>query len=320
MSRKTKIWLWVATALIVAGLLLFGITQGMTDGDYSKLTTVAYETNEYKLAGDFYNITINTDTAEVQLRRAENGQCRVVCYEQQKVKHTVVETSDTLSITVNDTRKWYEHIILNFSKPKITVYLPDGTYGALRVETDTGVVQIGPDSSFESIDIFNHTGTVDNAASATGNVHIRTTTGHIFAHSLSAKTLQLSATTGQVSVWDAQIAGNVSIDISTGDVLVRNLQCQNLISEGSTSNLGLENVLATGKFDLERDTGDVTLTDCDAAEIHIETDTGDVSGNLLTPKIFDAHTDTGKVNVPQSTTGGICEISTDTGHIRITVS
>ena len=51
----------------------------------------------------------------------------------------------------------------------------------------------------------------------------------------------------------------------------------------------------------------------------VSTDTGDVTGSLLSAKVFVVTTDTGTVQVPKSTAGGRCEISTDTGDIRITV-
>ena len=36
-------------------------------------------------------------------------------------------------------------------------------------------------------------------------------------------------------------------------------------------------------------------------------------------KVFLVQTDTGNVDVPRSVTGGACEITTDTGDVRITV-
>ena len=50
-----------------------------------------------------------------------------------------------------------------------------------------------------------------------------------------------------------------------------------------------------------------------------DTDTGDVKGSLLSEKIFIPTTDTGDVDVPKTVTGGRCEITTDTGDIKITV-
>ena len=56
---------------------------------------------------------------------------------------------------------------------------------------------------------------------------------------------------------------------------------------------------------------------CDAEEIGIKTDTGDVTGSLLSEKVFHARTDTGRIEVPKTTGGGLCEIVTDTGDVRI---
>ena len=81
----------------------------------------------------------------------------------------------------------------------------------------------------------------------------------------------------------------------------------------------MKNVNASGVFSITRSTGDVEFDACDASEIYVKTDTGDVTGTLLSDKIFFAESDTGKVSVPKSVTGGRCEISTDTGRIDITV-
>ena len=77
--------------------------------------------------------------------------------------------------------------------------------------------------------------------------------------------------------------------------------------------------ILTGEFNLERNTGDIEFHGCDAETIYVETDTGDVTGTLLTDKVFITETDTGSVDVPKSVSGGRCEISTDTGDIRIEI-
>ena len=97
------------------------------------------------------------------------------------------------------------------------------------------------------------------------------------------------------------------------------MECKNLITRGNTGDVSLENVIATEMFSIERSTGDVRFTDCDAAEICVKTDTGDVTGSFLSDKIFITNTDTGSVNVPKTVIGGKCEITTDTGDIKITI-
>jgi hypothetical protein len=44
-----------------------------------------------------------------------------------------------------------------------------------------------------------------------------------------------------------------------------------------------------------------------------------VKGSLLTDKIFVTQSDTGKVDVPETVSGGKCKVTTDTGDIRIEI-
>ena len=107
--------------------------------------------------------------------------------------------------------------------------------------------------------------------------------------------------------------------MSTGKIRFTGLTCERLTSWGDTGDITLTAVIARGAVTVERSTGDVTFAGCDAAEIRVETDTGDVEGTLLTEKIFRTATDTGAVNVPATTTGGLCQVTTDTGDIRFRI-
>ena len=79
-------------------------------------------------------------------------------------------------------------------------------------------------------------------------------------------------------------------------------------------------IISSEKLNISRSTGDVTFDGCDASTLLIVTDTGDVTGRLLSGKLFVYKTDTGDVDLPKSTNGGgRCEITTDTGDIRISV-
>ena len=76
-----------------------------------------------------------------------------------------------------------------------------------------------------------------------------------------------------------------------------------------------------GMYDLLRrlteDFPDVRFEGCDAGELSVRTDTGDVTGTLLSGKVFLVQSDTGRVEVPKTVSGGRCEIATDTGDILI---
>ncbi len=113
--------------------------------------------------------------------------------------------------------------------------------------------------------------------------------------------------------------GDVTVDVSTGKAKLENVTCRNFNSEASTGDLVMKNVIAKDTFTIKRTTGEVSFDGCDAETIYVTTDTGDVTGTLLSDKVFLTETDTGKVDTPKSITGGRCEITTDTGDIRLDV-
>ncbi len=320
MSKSVKIWLAAAAILILLGGIIFLSVMFFLKWDFGKLSTSKYETNNYEISEDFRSIAIDTDTADIKFVASEDSECRVTCYEQKNMKHEVLVEDNILNIKVNDTRKWYEYIGINFRSPKITVFLPKGEYGTLTVDSETGNVEIPKDLVFESMDITESTGKVVNRASVSGKVKIKTSTGNIRIEDISAGSLELSVSTGKVSVLRVACADNINIKVSTGDTVLENVECKSLVSKGSTGDISLTKVVASKDFSIERSTGNVKFKASDAAEITVKTDTGNVKGDLLSSKIFVTKTDTGSVNVPETTTGGKCKITTDTGNIKITMT
>ena len=279
-----------------------------------------YETNIHKIDEEFNSISIKTDTAHIEFVPSDDGMCKVVCYEEAKKSHSVEVQNSTLTVNVVNYKKWYDYIGVNIDSPKITVYLPEAEYSSLVVEGSTGDLEISKDFGFKSIDISLSTGDVMCYASAKEAIKIVASTGDIYAESISASSLDLTVSTGRVTVSDITCEGDITIGVSTGKAYLSDIACKNLTSTGNTGDISLKNVISKEKISIERSTGDVTLEGSDATELFITTDTGDVKGSLLTDKVFIIKTDTGRINVPNSNTGGRCEITTDTGDIIISIS
>jgi len=191
----------------------------------------------------------------------------------------VVTAKDDTLLVKLDDRLW-EFINIDFGSPKITVYLPKTEYNSLSVSEHTG---------------------------------------DIFVKDISVETLNLSTTTGRITVSDVICGGDIGVGVSTGRTYLSNISCKNLITSGNTGDISLENVIAEEKFRINRSTGDVLFENSDANEIFVETDTGDVSGSILTEKVFIIQTDTGEVKVPKTLGVGKCEISTNTGDIELEI-
>ena len=234
-----KVWLIAAIALILVGSLAFVGAMALSGFDFSVLDTQELVSNTYVFEDTIEKILVDVDTTDIRFLPAEDGVCKVVCQERDKLRHAVYVNEKTLFIKLVDTRDWYEHIEFFGSEMKITVYLPTDT-----LET-------------------------------------------------------------------------ICVKVSTGKLELADITCKNFTTTGSTGKVSLKNLIATEKMELRRSTGDVALDGCDGAEIIVKTGTGDITGTLLSQKTFTAQTDTGRISVPQSTTGGPCTLTTSTGNIEI---
>ncbi len=319
MNTCAKIWLTVAAVLTGLGLVLFTVAMAKLGWDFTKLGTVRYETNTYQFSQAVTHISVKTDTADVRFLPSSDGECQVVCHEAVTAPHAVSVADGTLLVHIADQRKWYDYIGLDFGIPKITVYLPEGVYGALTVKGHTGDVEIPQAFTFTTVDVSLTTGDAVCQASVTEGLSLRASTGDLWVKNLSAGTLTLSVSTGKITVSEVVCQGDVTVSVSTGKAVLQDTVCQNLLTTGDTGDLVLTRTVAQETFRIERDTGDVRFDGCDAGEIVVRTSTGDISGAFLSPKVFLPKTSTGRISVPKTVTGGRCEVTTSTGDIVLTV-
>ncbi|MBR6646543.1 MAG: DUF4097 family beta strand repeat protein [Clostridia bacterium] len=134
------------------------------------------------------------------------------------------------------------------------------------------------------------------------------------------KSMKIETNTGDVKIKSLTAYDDIDVKTDTGDINLTDISCTNLETKTDTGDITLKRVIAEGEFDIKSDTGDVQFSDSDAEELYAETDTGDVTGTLCSEKIFQTHSDTGDIHVPDSLTGGRCKITTDTGDIEIRIT
>lgn len=280
MCKKTKFWLIASACLIIFGGIIFSIAGFLVGWDFSKLSTAKKEANSYEITQEFSDIKIETNSANIEFLPSTDGKTKLVCYENVKQKHVASVVDGVLTVCVINEYKWYDYVGLDFSSPKITFYLVQTEYDKLLIKTDTGDINIPKEFSFNSIEVSVDTGEVNSSA---------------------------------------LVSEDIKISISTGSTILTDVNCKNLYITGSTGDVFIKGVIVSEKTFIKLSTGDVEIQDCDGKEIYIETSTGDVTGNLLSEKVFTAKTSTGKIEVPNTTTGGICEITTSTGDVKITI-
>lgn len=297
--KKRTIWIIIALCCVIIGTIIFVSGMSKIDWDFKKLGSYNFETNAYEIVDEFNKIEINAKTANINFQLAEDGECKVVCYENKKEKHLTSVDNGVLKINYTNEKRWYDYLHILSNSPKITVYLPDLDNITLTIKVSTGDVKLPSDFTFESISISGSTCHVKCYASSINQTKIHVSTGDIIIENATAK--------------------NYDLHVSTGDTKMTNVNCENIVSTGSTGDIKLNNVIASEKISIERSTGKVKFYRCDANELKIITSTGDVEGTLLSDKVFVVKSSTGDIDVPSSITGGRCEITTSTGDIEVRV-
>ena len=310
----------IAAVLVVVGLVICFAAAAAGHFDPEVLSNKKYETKTYEVNETFIDITVEGVAEKISFKPSDDGKCRVVCLEEEKMKHDVSVKDDMLKVRCVDERDGRGRFSIGTKTPEITVYLPERDYRDLRISSETGDIEVPSDFSFEAISIKAHTADVKCFAGAKDGVGIEVTTGDITLSDIRTGTIMLHATTGRISVRSTVAERETLIRVTTGKVDLKDLNCLSLTSTGSTGDITMENVIASDNIWIKRDTGDVKFIGCDAPKIYVETDTGDVTGTLLSRKLFITETDTGKVEVPNTQSGGLCEIHTDTGRIKIGIA
>lgn len=229
MRKTTKVWLMIAASLMLAGCI------------FAKLLMVKYETNTYEVGKAFSDISISTDTADIIFALSDDGKCKVECYEKQNAKHSVTVENDVLVVRIN--KSWYDYIGYDFGWSKITVYLPKTEYNALFINESTGNVEIPKDYLFENVDISLSTGDVIFFASVSKLVKIKASTGNICVENISAGALDLSVTTGEVTVSGVACRDDIAVDVVTGSAYLTDSSCRSVISSVITGNISMNNVI-----------------------------------------------------------------------------
>ena len=270
----------LSVVFILVGSIIFAVAMSLSKWDFKKLSTVNYQTNEHFLTESFDSVEISTKTANINFVITEDSTAKVVCYEEKDLKHSVTVSGGVLSIKVEDNRNFLKFLRVDFNSPKITVYLPSKDYANLKVNASTANVLV-ENAKFSDIDI--------------------------------------SVSTGDVTVKNQALSGDLNVKVSTGETSVENVTCKNLFTDGSTGKVWLKNVIAEQKITVERSTGDIEFDGIDGCEIFIETSTGDVVGSVLSEKVFTVETSTGRYSAPNTTSGGICKITTSTGDAIVTI-
>ncbi len=238
--------------------------------------------NTHNITEEFQNVSIVASSTDVTIALSENGSCYAVCQENSKIKYSLTVNNGTLYIEEEDMRKWYDYVMIGTNVGDMTLYLPAGEYGALSCDMASGYIECAAkELVFASADFSSHSGRIKLACNVTEEISARTASGKIELSNCTPASLLLSSSSG---------------------------------------NIRLNNVIVSGKIEIKNASGNIRLDSCDAAELKLKTSSGKVRATLLSDKLFETHSSSGKITCPPSSAdGGKCSISTASGSIKIEV-
>ena len=358
MKKAKKIAIIVAVSMIAVGLVSIVGSLAFVRFDATKLNTMEWETKTYAVEEPFTNISVLGGDATVGIVPATDGKCKVVCTENDVIYDKVAVVDNTLTIERVDESEWYHNIGVHFGEIEITVYLPEREYETLFIDNSSGRIDVQGDFTFAEAEVSNTSGKTNFMADVEGTLKVENTSGGIYVGDNSVGDLWVKGTSGIIDVTSVCAAGNVEVNgssggigvskvecvnlsvenssgvmhlseiVATGDVNVEgssgglhidDVECANLIGSNSSGKINCADVIATGDINLKNSSGGIALEACDATNLKLEATSGSIKGTLLTEKIFQANATSGSVKVPETTSGGVCEVTTTSGSIQMSI-
>ncbi|MBE6634635.1 MAG: DUF4097 domain-containing protein [Ruminococcaceae bacterium] len=293
MKKIIMISLIVAASLLLVGGLIFLVLSLNADSIFS--VTLTERTQD--IPEGITSIEVDTEVYDIEVVRAsdkpflkvnENSRRPVMIYT--SGTSLVIEEMEDESIA-----GFFARAFSRIKDCRITLYIPDTEFDLFDISTETGNIAIEDSFKAKKTELESETGNITLTGASTGALDISTETGNILIDSVTALAAEIETDTGNISLIDSS--------------------AESLNAESDTGNLSISNSSVQKSTDISTATGNVTLNVFSSAGITVETDTGDVSGRLSCEMIFYARSTTGKVSVPKSTSGGLCDIRSATGDI-----
>ena len=238
MKKSAVIWLFIAGALVIAGVA--GIVTAVDlQGGLGQIIKNETEVKTYIISDSVNSISIDASTQDITFVKSENGESRVVSEYKKGYGLEIKEENGTLKIEYPGNQKWHEKISLfSFGKNKITVYLGKSQYSDIDIRCSTGDVNI---SSINCDDL-----------------EIKLSTGDITLKNVVAADFDIESSTGEVR-FDGCDAGDISVKTSTGDVTGTLLTDKVFSADTSTGEINVPKSKTGGRCEIKTSTGDIFI-------------------------------------------------------------
>lgn len=257
----------IAGGCSLIGLILMGIAFIGIRGNITELSTrnVESERKEYTCSSDIQNIEADITSDNIEVRTGDVDHVTLTYYNRPDYsEYEITESGDTLRIKYKDLNGPI-HFVVNIGyvpDEPVTIIVPESFAGKLDLESTSGRI-LTESMSVSSLDLSNTSGGISVQDTASdGKINLTTTSGSIHVENTESTGITASNTSGGISIDDTKVRGNITLNCNSGSV-----------------NLGT--VTAEGDIKVTTTSGTRTLTDVVADNIT----TNATSGSLKAVRV-----------------------------------
>lgn len=316
-----KTALIIALVCLIVGALLVGLGWVLLQKYPIQKNVVKDSVHPYGMDKLPKTINITTLDSRVEILPIEGDEWRVECKETENNPHTVELVDGVLTVKQEgDIRKWYEYIgIFNaFQNPSVIVYLPAQIYESLSIHSASGSIKVQEGFVFSNASLQNTSGSITCSSRVTGALNLKNTRGSITVNGSVGGDLNARNTSGSIHIVGG-VNGNLTVTNGSGSIKIKNATPTSVTIKNTSGGIDLVDVVCSESCTIDNTSGSIEMERCDAASFDLKTVSGGIRGSILSGKIFDCHSTSGGVHLPENGEGGTFVARSTSGGIRITV-
>ena len=263
MRKGKKIALLVAVLLVVLGAALGVGAALLGDLTLEGLDAQELVTETIPITEDFQNISINDSFSDIYFLPSEDDTCKLVFTRLTDVTYTAGVEGDTLAITGEDGRKWYEMIQFGsgsaWGELEMVVYLPETQYRDLTITSGAGDLNIPSNFVFDFAFLVTASGDVVFRGGVEKALTLQTASGDILAENVRAESFTVNSSSGTIALNTVTVGGNLNLDSTSGEIDLTAVECGELMVNSSSGEIECSDVLAKISIQMHSDSGELQL-------------------------------------------------------------
>ncbi len=317
---KKGIFLIIACAVLLCGIAVSGAALWYTDFDFTSLDDISKrEILESSAVINYINI--DSENAVVNIMPSVGNNCIVEYVGADKDICSASVSTGNLMVTQKNAPESWGFAAPRFSEVRIDIYIPDSYYELFNVKSKSGSVSVYDGFSCRKTHIETESGSVNISFSDSdsGTVEISAESGSVTARGIrDCESVCLKTESGRIDIADIY-TDYLRVETESGRQELSDIHAVRTDIASESGSVSLKNAVSQAFLNISTKSGAVSLNGADSSEINIETVSGRVEGSLISPKIFDVKSSSGKITVPKSQGRSLCNIRTLSGSVNIEI-